>query len=185
MSIVKSLLPLVLLLTSCWAIKPIFDNVEPQAFQEPLPDYRLPEGILPVAYDILLEPNLNVNDKENRFTFKGESKIIIEVKKEVKTIILHSKGLEFYENKSHLKCKKEVNPKESIKSESTYETIIGIQKHIEHKEKDFIELILEYDGLRPDKTKICQLTLVYTGQLNDKPRGFYRSSYRDQHDNTM
>ncbi|MCX6747894.1 MAG: M1 family aminopeptidase, partial [Candidatus Nomurabacteria bacterium] len=112
---------------------------------------RLSKNIIPLEYDITLHPDL-----EN-FTFEGVEVITMSVFKKTKTLVLHSKELEI-ETVSIL------NKKEKI---FAHKISYDLKRETTNFEfKDFID-----EG----KTKI---TIVFKGILNDKMRGFYKSSYQ-------
>lgn len=143
---------LLLCLTICQANSLFGNAVDPRADDEP--SYRLPTDVVPSSYILNLEPNLN------NFTFTGNVAITIEVKTDVKSIILNQKNLKI--NKVELKNSK-----------------MGIEvKEPELVEKQ--ELLI----IRPQKENIGNgiytLTINYSGELNDQKRGFYRSRYIDE-----
>lgn len=120
-------------------------------------DVRLSAFVTPQKYKIHFEPDL-----EN-FTFIGEEEIVLDIKKPTKVLRLHSAEIEV------------------LKSEivQTKKTTIG---KVAYKEKDE-EIQIVFDGtIKPGK---AILKLSFTGILNDKMRGFYRSKYthngRDYH----
>lgn len=115
--------------------------------------YRLPRTVLPVAYDMQFEPNLK------NFKFKGSGTIEVEVKEPVQSIQL---------NALELKVKSA-----TLKSETQKSSLPGRVKELTDKER--IEISFD----RPLTPGKHTLNLVFTGILNDKLRGFYRSHYKD------
>lgn len=156
----RYLLPLILVLATCWAGIPIPESVIPQPIQEILDDYRLPKDVIPTNYVIELTPYLDTKDKKN-FTFDGQSEIDLEIKKNnTKTITFHANEL----NITKVKLIYSGKPIEIISQEI-------------NKQKDFITLNLKEE--LNSTFKNIKLFLSFTGVLNDNLRGFYRSSYQD------
>src|SRR5436190_1633044 len=98
MLMMKFLLPLMLVLATCWAgnpsRQPLFESVAPGLIVQEVPDlYKLPTNVVPHNYDIELTPYL-VTDNRN-FSYSGKSVIELEVKEITQTITFHaSKQLE-------------------------------------------------------------------------------------------
>lgn len=111
---------------------------------------RLPRHILPERYAITLKPDLE------SFTFEGEEVISLNVTKADKTVTLHARDLEVV-TAEFLRGKKEV-----WTSKITYDT-----------KKETVTLVFPKQ-LPKGKGKI---RLVFRGVLNDKLRGYYRSSF--------
>ncbi len=118
--------------------------------------YRLPFYIKPERYQLVIKPDLE------GFTFSGEETIFLNLEKSVGEITLHSKELkvEFAEYKHaapgrHVKLKGKVSY--DVKAETA---------------------TLAF-GRKLPKGK-AELKLIFKGILNDKMRGFYRSSYYHQ-----
>lgn len=112
---------------------------------------RLSKDITPLEYDLTLRPDL-----EN-FTFEGFETISISVLKPIKVITLHSKDLEI-ETVSINVSKKSKIFAHKISYDTKSETASFIFKEFIPKGK-------------------VKLNLVFKGVLNDKMRGFYKSSY--------
>jgi len=174
MSKMRFVLPLMLVLAACWASDmrgdPIFDEVHPQLIQEVPDDYRLPENIVPIQYHIELEPFIDIQTPSNKnFTFMGKSEIDIKVKKETSTITLHAKNMTF--TKHELEYRDAKNNPMKIKINSTKPDL----------EKDF--QIFTLNTPLKINMKNVKLILEYTGEINNQPHGFYRSSYLDNENN--
>src|SRR3989338_2086054 len=110
---------------------------------------RLEKFIVPERYDIQLKPDLK------NFTFEGVETILLTVSRKTRAITLHSKDLEI----------------------ETAAVLIGRDKvfsKISYNEKRETATFT-FSKLIP-KGKL-KLTIVFTGVLNDKMRGFYRSQY--------
>ena len=118
---------------------------------------RLSKNVIPTAYEIQLCPDL-----EN-FTFEGVETITLKLLKKTKVLTLHSKELEI----------------------ETVEIKIGGEKvfaKISYNEKAETATFLfpeNLEALPPSggKASKLRLTIVFKGILNDKMRGFYKSSY--------
>lgn len=113
------------------------------------PKVRLSTGIIPIKYDIQLHPDL-----EN-FTFEGTETITVSIQKPTTKVILHSKEIEI----------------------TTAEFKSGKDKNfakISYQDKAETVTLAFAKSLPKGKNKI---TLTFKGILNDKMRGFYRSSY--------
>src|SRR3990167_296924 len=110
---------------------------------------RLEKFIVPERYDIQLKPDLK------NFTFEGVETILLTVSRKTRAITLHSKDLEI----------------------ETAAVLIGRDKvfsKISYNEKRETATF-NFSKLIP-KGKL-KLIIVFTGVLNDKMRGFYRSKY--------
>ena len=113
----------------------------------------LPPNVRPVKYALTLEPDL-VN-----FTFRGEESIDIEVVESTSSITLNSIEITIQS------CELVFNdgtrqPSSDVTFDESQETVtIGFDSEI--------------------PTGIARLNIQFTGELNDKLRGFYRSKYTD------
>lgn len=111
---------------------------------------RLSTDIVPIEYDLRIHPDLH------NFTFEGIETISLSLKKPVTKITLHSKELEI----------------------ETAEILVGRQKvfasKIIYDEKSETATFVFKQKIPVGKTK---LALVFKGILNDKMRGFYKSTY--------
>ncbi len=112
---------------------------------------RLPDHIVPKRYSITLFPNLK------EFTFSGEVEILLNLTKPVSEITLHA---------AELKITAAVlrDGAAELKSQS-----------ISYNEKLETATMFFEKRTQAEETK---LQLKFTGILNDKMRGFYRSKYR-------
>lgn len=111
---------------------------------------KLSKDVLAVKYDITLQPDL-----EN-FTFSGFEVINLKILKNTKSITLHSKELNI--KTAQIKIKKnKIFATKIVYNEASETVTLFFPENIE---------LGKYD-----------LTLVFEGILNDKMRGFYRSSY--------
>src|SRR5262245_17261822 len=110
----------------------------------------LPAEVRPVKYRISLLPNLMA------FTFTGEETIDIEVNRPTSQIVLNAAELEIQE--AYLLQDGHRTPAQAIGLDEEAETAT-----------------LTFAGPIPAGT--MQLFMRFTGTLNDKLRGFYRSEY--------
>ena len=115
--------------------------------------YRLPKTVIPSRYDIRLAPDL-VN-----FKFTGEVVAHVEVKQPVKQMLLNAIELEVH----------------TAELSDAKGTKYGAKISYDEKEE---RLLLDFDKEIP--TGNFELKLTFTGTLNDKLRGFYRSTYKDE-----
>ncbi|MDO8583007.1 MAG: M1 family metallopeptidase [bacterium] len=108
---------------------------------------RLPEHIIPKRYSVTLFPNLS------EFTFSGEEEILLDITKPTYEITLHSAELKI----------------------TSAEISKGLKaQNISYNEKSETATISFDKVISKGETK---LKLIFTGILNDKMRGFYRSKY--------
>lgn len=115
-----------------------------------IPSVLLPEHISPIHYSIFLRPDLD------NFVFEGEETIDVEIKKSDTTITLHCAEIEVLSAFI-------VVPKKEIKT-----TRISYSKKAETVTLSFSQKLPKGKAL---------IKLAFTGILNDKMRGFYRSRY--------
>lgn len=113
--------------------------------------HRLLSHIKPEKYTLIIKPDLD------RFIFKGEEKINLRFKKSSDEIILHAKNLKITDVSLKISNSKVLKPKQITDTKSETVTFT------------FNSKIPKGKG---------ELSLKFSGILNDKMRGFYRSSYR-------
>lgn len=119
-------------------------------------NYRLPANIIPSSYWIKLKPHIN---ESSDFPFEGQVRIIAEVTRETRNIVLHSSGLSIH------------------KVDILRKNVPLIITNMSVDEKyDFFTIKLVQDLRLWD---IVTIEIHYTGHLNEEMRGFYRSSYKD------
>lgn len=111
---------------------------------------KLSRDVQAIKYDITLQPDLN------NFTFSGFEVISLKILKATKSITLHSKELNI--KTAEIK----------IKKDKIFATKITYDENSETATFVFPNQI---------PTGKYDITLVFEGILNDKMRGFYRSSY--------
>lgn len=114
--------------------------------------YRLGRSVVPSAYRIALEPNLET------FTFSGQVVISVTVAEPVRTITLNARDLNL--STATLSSGDTTLTSSPATLDETYETAT-----------------FAFEQELPLGT--AELTISYTGEINDKLTGFYRSSYID------
>ncbi|KAI4207325.1 MAG: hypothetical protein LQ348_000599 [Seirophora lacunosa] len=113
----------------------------------------LPTNVKPLHYDLTLEPNFE------KFTYEGKVVIDLDVKEETRSISLNSLEIDIHSTQI-LVGSNEFTSSPTI----TYN-------------KDAQVTTITFDKSIPAGSQ-AQLTHTFTGQLNDKMAGFYRSSYK-------
>ncbi len=119
---------------------------------KPKTSVRLPGHIVPKRYLITLFPNLS------EFTFSGEEEILLTLTKPTKEITLHAAELE-------------ITSAEIIKNKNIKAQNISYDEKTETATISFDKIISKGEA---------KLKLSFTGILNDKMRGFYRSKYHHE-----
>jgi len=113
--------------------------------------FRLPKTVVPDRYEIRLEPDLE------RFTFAGEESVSVTIREPVTEIVLNGAELEIHQ--VFIQYGQGV----TLKGEATLDAAA------ERARLTFPET------LTPG---VWRLTLQFTGILNDRLHGFYRSTYK-------
>ncbi len=113
----------------------------------------LPDTARPSKYRITLQPDLQ------NFTFKGDQSVELQVLKPTTTIVLNSVELDI--SSASLHANGTILPSRSIILDEEAQTVT----------LDFAETIQPGDA---------RLEMSFTGELNDKLVGFYRSEYTSQ-----
>ncbi len=115
--------------------------------------YRLPRTVVPTRYDLRLEPDLA------NATFAGRVEIAVTIHDAVEEIVLNAAELRI--------------AKASIENSAVNRTTAVVTL-----EEDTERCQLRFD--QPLAPGQWRLTLAFSGVLNDKLRGFYRSTYKNQ-----
>lgn len=114
--------------------------------------YLLPEGVEPLHYKIELKPDLE------KFTFVGSELIDIDIQKPTLLITMHALELEIDPDSVLLFYKGDAIRPVSVDKIERFETLV-----LKFSEK-----------IEPGKAK---LQICFSGELNDKMHGFYRTWY--------
>ncbi len=114
--------------------------------------YRLPQHVVPTRYDLQLEPDLVA------LSFSGEETVALTVTEGTSEIVLNAVDLAIVE------AMVSNSAGTSVRASATVD-----------RESERASLALD----RPITPGSWQLRLRFTGTLNDKLRGFYRSTYKD------
>jgi puromycin-sensitive aminopeptidase len=112
--------------------------------------YRLPCTVVPSRYEIELEPDLA------RGKFRGRETVDVTVRETLQEIILNAADLEIQTASIRSECGTEQN------------ALVTLEEAEERLRLRFPE------PLRPGA---CRLSIEFAGDLNDKLRGFYRSTF--------
>ncbi|MBI5530917.1 MAG: M1 family metallopeptidase [Candidatus Doudnabacteria bacterium] len=116
---------------------------------------RLSSHIKPERYRLFIKPDLK------RFIFEGEETIYLNIEKPVNEITLHTKELKILQAKFRIK---------------NYELRIK-NRDIRYNEQNQTVTFKLKQTVKAGKG---ELSLKFTGILNDKMRGFYRSQYKSK-----
>ena len=116
-------------------------------------DYRLPTSVVPIRYDLRLEPDLDAA------TFAGAESITVTVTEPVNEVILNAAELAI----------------QSVAAERTDGVVVQGSVTLE-PEAERARLLFP----SPLESGEWRLRLAFTGALNDRLHGFYRSTYKDE-----
>ncbi|MBI1847750.1 MAG: M1 family metallopeptidase [Candidatus Rokubacteria bacterium] len=114
--------------------------------------YRLPRSVVPVRYDLRLEPDLV------SAAFRGEETVTVSVSEPTAEVVLNAAELSIVEAEARGGERRALTGRATLDSSAERCTLT------------FPE---------PLSPGTWQLRIVFTGTLNDKLRGFYRSTYKD------
>lgn len=113
----------------------------------------LPADVVPTHYDITIEPDFT------KFTFEGTVKIDLDVVKATNSVSLHSFEIDVH----------------SVKISSDGAVVSSAPKVTYTADTQTTKI--DFDGGLNVGSK-AQLEIVFTGELNDKMAGFYRSTFK-------
>lgn len=129
-------------------------------------NYRLPTNLIPNSYDIKIQPYIGDSWKDKAFTFDGAISINFTCAEPTRKIIFHAIDLDL--------------DTDTFTIESTDDNEIE-KMFTEDKITNFIELNLKKEC---QKGSDYVLKMNYTGSIIKNLYGFYRSSYKNELDET-
>lgn len=139
------------------------DTVAPPATSTPAPtpvkDVRLPTSLLPDLYTVRLMPFI----QDDNFTIAGQVWLLLNCTQTTRNITLHIQDITIHEADVQ------------VQEADTNQTI-GVVEHKYDEDRDFYIVMLDQDL---EEGKQYRIYIPFTGELNDKLRGFYRSKYTD------
>lgn len=127
--------------------------MNPDSSPGPLNPYRLPRQVVPTRYDLRLEPDLT------NATFAGQETITLTVSQPTADIVLNAIELEI------LSAQIEGDAGQARQAR------VLLDESLQRCHLTFA---------KPLSPGIWKLTVTFRGTLNDKLRGFYRSTYKDE-----
>lgn len=119
----------------------------------PLDPYRLPRQVIPTRYDLRLEPDLT------DATFAGQETITLRISQPTSDIILNAIELDILSAQI-----------EGDSGQARQATVV-LDEPLQRCRLTFTQ---------PLSVGTWRLTITFRGTLNDKLRGFYRSTYKDE-----
>lgn len=126
-------------------------------------NYRLPDNVLPVHYNIKLIPYI----EEDNFTFDGEISVRIKIRDATRDLSLHAHDLTIDDTATSL-----VNGDGAVRTPMVHDYDNTTQI-----------LTLNFDDELPPGHYI--LNMKFIGVLNDDLEGFFRTSYKDEIGNSV
>jgi puromycin-sensitive aminopeptidase len=153
-------IPLTSLLSSCFnnsfaqaaTERPKGEDMNQDSSPDTLDPYRLPKHVVPLRYDLRLEPDLTAA------RFAGQETITLTVLRPTSDIVLNAIELDI--------------TSAQIEGDScpARQATIALDASLQRCHLTFTELL---------SPGIWKLAIAFRGTLNDKLRGFYRSTYKD------
>ena len=155
-------IPLTSLLSSCFnnsfaqaaTERPKGENMNQDSSPDTLDPYRLPRHVVPLRYDLRLEPDLTAA------RFAGQETITLTVHQPISEIVLNAIELDI------------TSAQIEGATGSARQATIRLDEATQRCHLSFTE---------PLSPGIWKLAIAFRGTLNDKLRGFYRSTYKDEH----
>lgn len=120
-------------------------------------DYRLPTHVVPVHYELTLEPLFD------SFTFNGVASIEVEVTEEANNITLHANQLTI--------------TTVTVRNSSSEIEVASVSN-------DTSTQFLIVELASNASTGVYYLDITYVGELNSNNRGFYRGNYQNESGDT-
>lgn len=135
----------------------------PSTPKEPWQQYRLPDSLAPVSYDVLLWPHLEPNEN-GMYVFHGNSTVTFTCVKETDLIIIHSNKLNLTTFDGH------------------HATLTGLDgATAPTMDKTWLEVPTQYLVIQLQSALAVgsryELRTQFVGELADDLGGFYRSEY--------
>ena len=134
--------------------RPKGENMNQVSSPGTLDPYRLPRHVIPIRYDLRLEPDLPSS------SFSGQETITLTVHRQTSDIVLNAIELDI------------TSAQVEGDSGPARQATITLDPALQRCHLTFTT------PLSPGTWK---LTMAFQGTLNDKLRGFYRSTYKDEH----
>ncbi|KAH0552187.1 hypothetical protein KQX54_006650, partial [Cotesia glomerata] len=143
-----------------------YNNYSPQIFEwldktYPNSDYRLSKNTYPSSYKIYLTPYFD------NFTFDGRVEINVSVMQNTSSIVLHANNLNI----------KQISVSENSLEGNSLRVSSYFINSTTHKFTIYLSSTVN------DESNLT-VNVEYSGVLNDKMEGFYRSYYKDDNGNT-
>ena len=136
--------------------------------------YRLPTNVKPIHYKIMLDPLIAQIQQTVPSTFTGEVIINVIVIKETESITLHYNDLTIYDVTI------------TRASDGTNLTVHHMHDAVSHFWVIRLDTSAGEDAERTFKAnEEYQIMISYAGHHQDDMYGFYRSSYKDENNNTV
>ena len=154
-------LPLAPFFSSCLQVpfahttteRPKGENMNQKISPATLDSYRLPRHVVPIRYDLRLEPDLTIA------RFAGQETVTLTVLQPTSDIVLNAIDLDI--------TSAQIEGESSPPQQAT----IMLDEALQRCHLTFGERISAGEW---------KLTILFTGTLNDKLRGFYRSTYKGE-----
>jgi aminopeptidase N len=163
----------ILVLITFTAASPLLEEAVLSNIRTTEINYRLPTNVIPSTYSITLDPLIEADDPK---PFTGEVKITVKVIEETDSITLHYNDLSIKEIKvTRVSTSRELSAHHEYDS-VTHFCVIKIDTEEEEEEEE--------DRLFKENEEYI-ITIDYFGYHRSDMYGFYRSSYKDEHGNTV
>src|SRR5437016_7893191 len=133
--------------------RPKGENMNQVSSPGTLDPYRLPRHVIPIRYDLRLEPDLPSS------SFSGQESITLTVHRQTSDIVLNAIELDI------------ISAQVEGDSGPARQAAITLDPALQRCRLTFAT---------PLSVGIWKLTIAFRGTLNDKLRGFYRSTYKDE-----